>query len=484
MQALTTASLATIAKQPPSAATALPTYPRNGQPGVVHLGLGAFHRAHQALVFDSLLQHGDLRWGVLGVAIRNEALAQTLSAQDGLYSVQIASNAGTTWQIGGAIWQTCVAALEPVTVTHAIGAASTRWVTLTVTEKGYNDEIARLLVDGLAIRHKLNLPGLTIASCDNLSHNGDKLKALCLKAAQDDMALAAWISNSCTFPNSMVDRIVPAATPERISAAAQALGMSDRAALGTEAFWEWVIEDQFADSADAPLLRSVGVTVVHDVAPFEEAKLRLLNASHSAMAVIGAVAGLKVIGDCIGNPAIHQFIHGLMTLDVGPQLNRSDWTQYRDALIKRFGNPSLQHSVHQIATDSSQKIPQRWLATVLQANALGRASPRLAFAAAAWMRYLLGVDEAGASYVLNDPMAATLRNLAMVHASDAQATVLALGTLEPIWGVNLVADLPWLANVTRELRRINQRGILNALIELNTEIDTELDTKLGGAQSL
>jgi fructuronate reductase len=455
-----------------AAATSLPTYPRSGQVGVVHLGLGAFHRAHQALVFDRLLQQGDNRWGVLGVAMRNEALAQRLASQDGLYAVQIASHAGDRWQVGGAIWQTCVAAREPDTVIQAIGAPSTRWVTLTVTEKGYSAELARLLVAGLTIRHRSNLPGLTVASCDNLSHNGDKLKALCLSAAKDDAALTAWIATACAFPNSMVDRIVPAATPQRARAAAVALGVNDQAALGTEAFWEWVIEDQFANPADAGLLRSAGVNVVQDVAPFEEAKLRMLNASHSAMAVIGAVAGLKVISDCIAKPVIRQFIHDLMTLDVGPQLNRSDWPQYRDALIERFGNPALQHSVHQIATDSSQKIPQRWVATVLHANALGKTSARLAFAAAAWMRYLRGVDDAGVLYGLNDPMAATLQSLSTARAADAQASVAALGTLVPIWSEALVADKTWLARVARELQRINSRGMLNALTELNTELGT------------
>ncbi len=473
MQALTTAALAVIAQHPAAgmaAATLLPTYPRDANIGVVHLGLGAFHRAHQALVFDALLRQGDKRWGVLGVAMRNEALAQTLSAQDGLYAVQIASSAGLRWQVGGAIWQTCVAAREPARVAQAIGAPSTRWVTLTVTEKGYGAELARLLVAGLAIRHRMDLPGLTVASCDNLSHNGDKLKALCLNAAQGDAELVAWIATFCAFPNSMVDRIVPAATPERLRAATAALGVSDQAALGTEGFWEWVIEERFADPADAALLRSAGVNVVQDVAPFEEAKLRMLNASHSAMALIGAVAGLKVISDCIARPEVHPFIHGLMTLEVGPQLNRIDWPEYREALIERFGNPALQHSVHQIATDSSQKIQQRWIATVLHAKALGRTSPRLAFAAAAWMRYLRGVDDAGTPYPLNDPMAVILQNLALTHAADAQASVEALGTLVPIWGDLLVVDQPWLASVARALHRINTRGMLNALTELNAEL--------------
>ena len=371
-------------------------YPRSGPVGVVHLGLGAFHRAHQALVFDALLQRGDARWGVLGVSMRNPAVADALAAQEGLYAVQIASAAGVHWQVSGAIWQTCVAAREPTQVVAALAAPGTRWVTLTVTEKGYGPTLADLLVPGLAARHAAGLGGLTIASCDNLSNNGRRLQALCVNAAQAaNPVLADWINTQCAFPNSMVDRIVPATTAERLAAAAEALGVEDRAALGTEAFWEWVIERRFVDDSDGDVLATAGVTVALDVTPFEEAKLRMLNGSHTAMACMGAVAGWPVISDCIAQPAVHQFIHALMTHEVGPQLARPDWPAHRDALLQRFANPALQHSVHQIATDSSQKIPQRWPPSVLVALRSGMPVERLAFAAAAWMRYLRGSDEQG-----------------------------------------------------------------------------------------
>lgn len=451
----------------------VPTYPRQGAPGVVHLGLGAFHRAHQALVFNTLLQRGDARWGVLGVAMRSTQLADALSAQGGLYAVQVASRGGTQWHIGGAIWQTCVAAREPARVVQALAAPSTRWVTLTVTEKGYGPALAELLVQGLAARHAAGLPGLTLASCDNLAHNGRKLQALCVGQAQaDNPALAQWIGAHCAFPNSMVDRIVPAATPERLAAAAQALGVADQAALGTEAFWEWVIERRFADPGDADVLAAAGVTVVDDVAPFEDAKLRLLNGSHTAMACMGAVAGWPVIGDCIGQPAVRSFITGLMTHEVGPQLSRPDWTGYRDALLARFANPALQHSVHQIATDSSQKIPQRWPPSVLGALRAGLPVDHLAFAAAAWMRYVRGSDEQGASYAMNDPMAGELQALARAHAGDAAATVQALGTLRVIWGEVLPQDARWLERVTRSLDDIERLGVLSALVSgLPSDLD-------------
>lgn len=182
-------------------------------PGVVHLGLGAFHRAHQAVIFDSLLRGGDLRCGVQGVAMRAVKLADALAGQDGLYTVRIASAQGRRWQMIGAVLATGVAAREPGRVIAAIAAPGTRWVTLNVTEKGYGAELAELLVKGLAARKAAGLGGLTIASCDNLTDNGRKLRQLCLDAAaQTDAALASWIASVCAFPNSMVDRIVPAAT--------------------------------------------------------------------------------------------------------------------------------------------------------------------------------------------------------------------------------------------------------------------------------
>jgi fructuronate reductase len=452
----------------------VPGYPRSGAPGVVHLGLGAFHRAHQALVFDALLRRGDARWGVFGVAMHSSTLAGSLQTQDGLYAVQVASSAGSQWQVGGAIWQTAVAARERAQVIAAIAAPSTRWLTLTVTEKGYGPELALLIVEGLAARQAMGLPGLTVASCDNLVGNGRQLQSLCVAAArQQSPALAHWVAGNCAFPNSMVDRIVPAATPQRLAAARDALGVADEAALGTEAFWEWVVERRFADAADAGVLAAAGVTVADDVAPFEDAKLRLLNGSHTAMACMGAVAGWPVIADCIAQPALRSFIHGLMTEEVGPQLVRPDWPAYRDALLARFANPALQHSVHQIATDSSQKIPQRWPPSVLGAQRAGLPVQRLAFAAAAWMRYVRGSDESGNSYVMNDPMAAELQALALAHAGDAATSVQALGTLPAIWGEVLARDQRWLALVTRSLDAINRLGVRGALAGLQSELDSK-----------
>jgi fructuronate reductase len=451
-----------------SRAIGAPAYPRGSNPGVVHLGLGAFHRAHQALVFDQLLQGGDARWGVLGVAMHNSGVADALAAQDGLYSVQVADSAGTSWRVCGAIWQTCVAAHDPAHVVRSIAAPATRWVTLTVTEKGYGPELAALLVQGLAARHAAGLGGLTIASCDNLTDNGRKLQALCLHAARTHgPAMAEWMASACAFPNSMVDRIVPASSLACRAAALQALGVDDQAPLATEAFWEWVIERRFADAGDAAVLAGAGVTITDDVAPFEEAKLRMLNGSHTALACVGAVAGLATVSECINHVGICQFVHGLMTLEVGPLVRRTDWPRYRDALLVRFANPALQHSVHQIASDSSQKIPQRWVPCIHAALSAGLPVERLAFGAAVWMRYLRGADEKGQPYAMRDPMAAELQALALAHGNNTSAAVQALGTQPRIWGDRLTQDAHWLARVAHWLDQITRLGVLGAMQQLN-----------------
>lgn len=431
----------------------------------MHLGLGGFHRGHQALVFDALLRRGDARWGTTSVNMRSTELADALAAQDGLHSVQVRGPEGSRWCVGGAIWCTAVAAREPDRVVEALAAPGVRWVTVTVTEKGHDRPLAELLQHGLEARRSRGLSGLTVASCDNQRGNGDQLRALCENGAS--ASLCAWMAQHCRFPNSMVDRIVPAATPEVLAQAAAALGVHDAAAIATEVFWEWVIEDDLLDPSDADALRSVGVQVVDDVMPFEDAKLRLLNGSHTALASIGVVLGLEQVSDCMSHTALRVFIHDLMTLDVGPALQRPDWRAYRDALLERFANPSIRHRLHQIALDGSRKIPQRWVAAVQDARAANRLPQRHAFAAAAWLRYLRGEDDNGTRYALDDPSADALQRLAREHAGNAVACVGAIGRLPAIWGPELVQDSEWLTCMAHWLGRMNSVGIARALLEIN-----------------
>jgi fructuronate reductase len=461
-------SAATLGALPTAIQT--PTYDRTAHaPGVVHLGLGAFHRAHQAMVFDHLLAGGDTRWGIHGVGMTRPDLVNQLKAQSGLYAVRIADGQGVRWQVPGALWRLNVAATERDAVVQAIAASATRWVTLTVTvtEKGYTPALGQLLLDGLRLRQKAGLPGITVASCDNLQGNGHKLQALVKAAASpQEGELLRWLDAECAFPCSMVDRIVPAATPEVMAAAHEALGMPDHCALSTEGFWEWVIEDRLADPADAALLQSAGVRVTSDVNSYEEAKLRMLNGSHSAMALMGAVTARPFIASCIGVPHIRTFVHQLMGREVAPHLSRSDWAEYRDALIARFGNPYLKHSVHQIATDSSQKIPQRWPPSVLGQIAQGASFEHHALAAAVFVRYTLGVDEKGQAYTLNDPQADSLMALGAAQRNEPEACVRALLAREDLWGTSLPQNAAWIARVTHWHQQLLQHGVDAAVQQL------------------
>ncbi len=444
---------------------------RRHAPGVVHLGLGAFHRAHQAMVFDHLLASGDTRWGIHGVGMTRPDLVNTLREQDGLYAVRVADASGVKWQVPGALWRTSVATTERDTVVQAIAAPATRWVTLTVTEKGYTPVLGQLLLDGLRLRHQAGLQGITIASCDNLQGNGHTLRALVRAAATaPDAALLQWLDTHCAFPCSMVDRIVPAATHEVLAAASLALGVRDDAALSTEGFWEWVIEDRLADPADAALLQSAGVRVTNNVHSYEEAKLRMLNGSHTAMALMGAVTGRPFIASCIGVPHIREFVHRLMGQEVAPHLSRSDWAEYREALIARFGNPYLKHSVHQIATDSSQKIPQRWPPSVLGQIAQGASFEHHALAAAVFVRYTLGVDEQGQAYTLNDPQADSLMALGAAQRTEPEACVRALLAHQDLWGSNLPQNAGWTARVTHWHQQLLQHGVDAAVQQLLAQV--------------
>ncbi len=447
--------------------------------GVVHLGLGAFHRAHQACVFDQLMQQGDARWGVFGVAMHNPDVLAALKKQNWQYAVQVTSAHKSHWQTIHAIQDGCVATLERQRVIDKLASTDTRWVTLTVTEKGYDATLAQLLLEGFDARFaqlgQTSDARLTIASCDNVSHNGDKLRDSCLntlmQASQDSAfihsgnasQLRAWIEQHCFFPNSMVDRIVPQCTAACLIAARDALGVEDKIALSTESFWEWVIEDKLADPNDAQVLQSAGVQVVSEVRPFEEAKLRMLNASHSALAAMGAVLGLSTIADCMATPSLRNFAHRLMTEDIAPFVQRPHLDAYRDALLERFANPGLQHRALQICSDNSFKLPLRWLPTYT-ANRLAHKLPKhLAFATACWIRFLLGVDESGNAYTWSDPQATHLQALVHQHWGDDAQCVRSLLQITSIWGDVSAKDLAWVSLVTNYLHAIRTQGLLQAL---------------------
>ena len=442
-----------------------PSYARGGTPGVVHLGLGAFHRAHQAMVFDRLLAAGDARWGVHGVGMTQPALVQALRAQDGLYAVRVADARSSHWAVPGALWALSLAATERASVVQAIGAPGTRWVTLTVTEKAYTPALAELLVDGLRLRWQAGHAGLTLASCDNLQANGRQLQALVLAQAPEP-ALRDWIERHCAFPCSMVDRIVPATSEAMRETVQRELGVQDPTVLGVEAFWEWVLEDRLADPQDAALLAAHGVRVTHEVHVFEDAKLRMLNGSHSAMALIGAVTGRACIADVVGVPAMRDWVHRLMSREVAPHLARSDWADYRDALLARFANPHLRHSVHQIATDSSLKIALRWVPSIEAQLAQGGSIEHHALAAAVWLRHGLACDEQGQPYTVSDPQAAWLLANAAGQREAPERSLSGLLERSDFWGAQLPHHAHWRARVAHWHRVVLSAGVDRAVAQL------------------
>lgn len=449
---------------------------------VLHLGLGGFHRAHQAMLFDELIARGDDRWGVCAVGMRSDRLSKQLQAQDHLYLVRTSDATGTRWRAPASIVKTLVAAHEREAVIEQMASPQTRWITLTVTEKAYTPALAELIVAGLAKRKARGLSGLTIASCDNLPDNGHVLRSLCLSQARlpdQSPELASWVETDCRFPCSMVDRIVPAPSPEVRQAAWHDLGLDDPTALGVESFWEWVIEQALVEPSDAQALRSVGVVVSDDVAGYEQAKLWMLNGSHTVLASAGAVLGDAYIRQVMARPALRRFIHGFMTHASGPLVGRPNWQDYRDALIDRFGNPMIDHPCLQVYSDSSQKIPVRWVP--VGERLLAQSEPHeqhpglhfLAMAVAIFVRSLIPVNERGEPFSFNDPLSNALQATATQQEEDPDiAMQRLLSPTQPglaVFGSRLGKSPVFVTLASRWLARIHAVGLASAIEEFLDE---------------
>ncbi len=401
--------------------------------GVVHLGIGAFHRAHQAVVFDDALNTGDLRWGIVAASLRSAGVRDQMTPQDGLYTMLVRDGSAEQARVIGAVRDVIVAPEDPQGLIDALASPDTHIVTLTVTEKGYKlDPSTGVLIEGdaqlaadlasldspqtapgylvaaLAKRKAAGLPPFTAISCDNLPHNGTRLRNAVLELARrHDTALADWIASEGAFPETMVDRIVPATTAEDITALADRLGVEDQAMVKTEPFIQWVIEDKFCGPRPA---FGAGVQVTAAVAPWEEAKLRLLNGSHSGIAYLGGLACIDHVHEVLALPEARIFVEALWdeaqtTLSPPPEL---DVAAYRRELMARFDNPTLKHRTRQIAMDGSQKLPQRLLATIAARLNAGQGIDALSLAVAAWVRWQAGIDDAGEAHVVDDPLAAQI----------------------------------------------------------------------------
>jgi len=444
--------------------------------GIVHLGLGAFARAHLAVVTEQAIQTwNDLRWGLVGVSMRHSDTRDALAPQDGLYTLALCDAApdGMTrrrLRVIGCVREWLVAPEDRQSVVERIADSNTCIVSLTITEKGYSAQgdgsAADLIVRGLALRRARGRAGLALLSLDNLPGNGRRLRELVLqRAVRDDAALAPWIEAQCSFPNSMVDRIVPKTTSADIEAVAETLGLHDAWPVVAEPFFDWVVEDRFV--AGRPAWDPAVVRFVADAAPWEQVKLRLVNGAHSQIAYLGAMALWPTVDAAIARPELAAHIEALLRDEMEPTLPAlAGWDReaYRAALMQRWRNPALAHRCQQIAIDGSQKIPQRWIAPLAQRLAAGEPIERLAFGVAAWYHYLRGYDESGASYTIDDPLAAALRAL-RPRRSDSVTTldeVRAFVRFDTVFGP--VAGHPALADaVARHLAALRDLGVSAAL---------------------
>nr|WP_166180422.1 mannitol dehydrogenase family protein [Altererythrobacter segetis] len=416
----------TLGRLPPDVARF--EYERDAQAvGIVHFGLGAFHRAHQAWYTDLAMSGGERDWAIAGVSLRSAAVAEQLNPQDGLYTLTERGGHAEATRVIGAVREVLVGNREGVEIVEHLAAPECHVVSFTVTEKGYarapdgsldfalaETSFYPPLAEGLARRRDAGLQGLTLLSCDNLTDNGRQLERLVREwLAFRAPDLVEWFENECRCPNSMVDRIVPAATSADIDVLEARLGQRDEGAVFAEPFSQWVIEDCFA--GPRPGWDKVGAELVTDVAPYETAKLRMLNGAHSAMAYLGLERGHEYVDQAIADPALRPLIEQLMRREAAtsfvPAVGQ-DLDSYADALLGRFANPALKHRLAQIAMDGSQKIPQRWLASLAAHQARGELCEATLAALAAWLRHVRGGP------LVDDPLAAELAGAWRENGAD------------------------------------------------------------------
>lgn len=385
---------------------ARPQYDRDSQGlGMVHFGIGAFHRAHQAWYTDLAMSGGDRGWMIAGVSLRSATVASQINPQDGLYTLTERDSEGAATRLVSAVREVLVGASDSARIVARIAAPECHIVSFTVTEKGYcraaNGDLDfalaeasfyPLLAEGMKQRHDAGLQGVTLLSCDNLSDNGRQLERLMRDwLAFREPDLVEWFEQECACPNSMIDRIVPASTAADLDALEARINLRDEGAVFTEPFSQWVIEDRFA--AARPGWEKVGAQLVADVAPYETAKLRMLNGAHSALAYLGLERGHTYVHEAVADPELRQLVERLMRVEAAGSFTpaaEQDLDAYADELLVRFSNSALQHRLIQIAMDGSEKIPQRWLETVAAQRARGRECPSILTALSAWLRHVRG----------------------------------------------------------------------------------------------
>ena len=470
-----------------------PAYDRSAiKTGIVHLGVGAFHRAHQAVYTDDVLAR-DPSWGIVAASLRSPDTYDALQPQDGLYTLSVRSQKGEALRVVGSIRGVIVAPQAIDDLLDVMADPQTRIVTLTVTEKGYCHDPATgklnethpdivhdleylkepksapgFIVEALRRRRMAGVPPFTVLTCDNLPSNGRTVKRVLTRFAElVDPELGQYVADEVSFPSTMVDRIVPATSDEDRERIGGALGVEDAWPVVTEPFTQWVIEDRFPQGR--PAWEEAGAEFVADVEPYENMKLRLLNGSHSTLAYLGYLAGYETVADTMADPAFVRLIEGLMDEEVTPTLHMppgADLTSYKRALVERFKNPALRHRTWQIAMDGSQKLPQRLLGTLRDRLRDGASIDRLALGVAAWMRYVTGADENGAPIDVRDPMAARLREIADRAGGSAERLAGELFGVREIFGDDLPGDPRFTGAVTAALAQLYADGARKTVARL------------------
>ncbi len=428
------------------------------RPGIVHLGLGAFFRAHGALVIEDAMRPAGGDWGIIGVSLRSAGVRDNLEGQGNVYTAVEMSPEGQQPRIVEALSDVIFAPQNPDALLDLMADPAIRIVSLTVTEKGYchipslgtldvsHPEIQKdigaahpataigYIVRALERRRSAGVRPFTVLSCDNLPDNGRVARNVVVGLARCiDADLADWIERDCRFPSTMVDRIVPATTPDAIERLATRVGYRDLAPVFHEPFCQWVIEDRFVDDVRPGFESVAGVQMVADVAPFELMKIRMLNGTHSALAYLGYLAGLETISDTVRDPVFRGFVQRVWRDEIIPNVTPPegvDLVAYAEDLLERYANPAIQHKTWQIAMDGSQKLPQRILGTILDAVKAGRRCDGLILAVAGWMRYVGGTDEQGSPIDVKDPLAARLRALSDAASSPREKVVALLSVTE------------------------------------------------------
>lgn len=472
---------------------ALPRYNREQlTAGIVHLGIGAFHRAHQAFYTEAVLNQFGGNWGIVGSSLRSASVRDQLVPQDCLYTLVERSGEGEKLQLIGAVLDTLVGPENPAALVAQMANTNIKIVSLTITEKGYCHDPATgnlnlnhpdiihdlqhldkpvsaigFLVAALQQRFNNNQKAFTLLSCDNLPNNGEVLEKVVSQFAEKiSPEFAQWIKANATFPCTMIDRIVPATTDDDRRDIEARLGLRDEGMVVCEPFSQWVVEDKFADGR--PEWDKVGVLLVEDVRVFEKIKLRLLNGAHSTMAYTGYLSGFDYISEVMEQPAFVNLVKTYMAREAGETVSAPagfDIEAYKQQLRDRFSNKALKHRTWQIAMDGSQKLPQRLLETLREQLAGNGHIDILCLGVAAWIRYVSGVDEKGNAIEVSDPLAAELRAACDANQNNPAAMVKAVVSIQKVFGTDLIDEDRFIATTTQWLERFYAKGVLASVQE-------------------